>query len=370
MTHRQLNPIMEKSQSPSQVTTPNGVPLQISQEQLQQLQQMQLQQAQFTAIQVKQEFPNQNQLGNSNTITAELKHQIMDQSQGQMQIIDAPSVSPHHAPNSSAMGGSTTTLSTMSPLQAISSGHGDWGHSRLQLIQPSITNQGYLQHLYPPVLMSGNIIHSGIGQQPIQVITTGKPFSSGGPQMITTQNKSMMGGNNGNFGGSYAMPSIPSSQSQALVFSPVSMPQQQTILSTMSAQNNTKTSQQDLQKSIQNQKIIQKVNTNNSMNNNNNLGVNNTNIHSTQQCVQVSQAMPNTQILQQGNGQSMQITSPWVQGVPHFWTNGIQPQTLLTQNPIIIRGTQADGTQGMFIQQASTHHAIQSQQANQRKFNK
>lgn len=359
------------------------MPLQISPEQLQQLQQIQqLQQAQFAAIHVKQEFPNQNHLNNASAMTTELKTQMVEHNQGQvqqMQIIEGPPSSPHHTPNSSAMANpqaqhSTTTISTMSPLQ-IPAGQvpADWSHGRLQVLQPSISNQGYLPHLYSPVLMSGNLLHSGLGQQPIQVIASGKPFQGGQltPQMLTaTQGKPMISGTTGSFSGAYTLPTIPSSQSQTLLFSPVSVissqPQQQhqNILPAMQHPNN-KNSQQEVQKNLQGQKVLQKVSSTTSVQNSQNLGgASAGNPQSTQQCVQVSQAMPTAQIispLQQAGSQPMQITAPWLQSVPQFWTNGIQPQTLLAPNPIIIRGTQPDGTQGMFIPQA-THQQIQSQQ--------
>ncbi|ERL93205.1 hypothetical protein D910_10502 [Dendroctonus ponderosae] len=62
----------------------------------------------------------------------------------------------------------------------------------------------------------------------------------------------------------------------------------------------------------------------------------------------------------------MQLTNsfPWqftANGIPQVWaTNGLQSQALLTHNPIFIRGTQADGTPGMFIQQ--NPQTIQTQQ--------
>lgn len=55
---------------------------------------------------------------------------------------------------------------------------------------------------------------------------------------------------------------------------------------------------------------------------------------------------------------------PWqfTNGIPQVWaTNGLQSQTLLAQPPIFIRGTQADGTPGMFIQQ-NPQTTIQTQQ--------
>ncbi|XP_017774346.1 PREDICTED: polyhomeotic-proximal chromatin protein-like isoform X7 [Nicrophorus vespilloides] len=87
------------------------------------------------------------------------------------------------------------------------------------------------------------------------------------------------------------------------------------------------------------------------------------------QCVQVSQAMigsqPTAQIISPlQNGQPMQFT-PWqfTNGIPQVWTtNGLQSQALIAPNPIFIRGTQADGSQGMFIQQSPQAATIQTQQ--------
>lgn len=62
----------------------------------------------------------------------------------------------------------------------------------------------------------------------------------------------------------------------------------------------------------------------------------------------------------------MQFAAPWqFNGLPQVWTtNGLQSQTLLATptNQIFIRGTQPDGTPGMFIQQSPQATAIQTQQ--------
>lgn len=90
------------------------------------------------------------------------------------------------------------------------------------------------------------------------------------------------------------------------------------------------------------------------------------------QCVQVSQAMigsqPTAQIISplQPGGQPMQF-APWqFNGIPQVWAaNGLQSQTLLAApNPIIIRGTQPDGTSapGVFFQQSPQAATIQAQQ--------
>lgn len=90
------------------------------------------------------------------------------------------------------------------------------------------------------------------------------------------------------------------------------------------------------------------------------------------QCVQVSQAMlgsqPTAQIISpiQPNGQPMQF-APWQfsNALPQVaWTTGgLQSQALLAPNPIFIRGTQPDGTPGMFIQHnpQATATTIQAQ---------
>lgn len=62
----------------------------------------------------------------------------------------------------------------------------------------------------------------------------------------------------------------------------------------------------------------------------------------------------------------MQFATPWqfaANGIPQVWTtNGLQSQALLAPNPIFIRGTQPDGTPGMFIQQSPQATTIQTQQ--------
>lgn len=367
---------LEKSQSPAQQVAVQGQQnLQISHEQLQQLQQqLQLQQA-FggNAVQVKQEFPNQQtlsmadlkQLGDPNHV-----HQVQ-----QMQLIDASTGSPQqHPPHSQAMGmqnqQTTTTMTTMSPLQ-LQGGQvpGDWTHGRVQVVQQPLQNQQYLQQLYSPqVIMPGNILHPGLGQQPIQVITAGKPFQGGQitQQMLATaQGKQMMGNGATGFGGTYT---LPTSQSQTLLFSPVNVlssqpqqqqQQQQQNLVPMNGgnmnQNTPNKTQQDLQKTF-GQKVLQKVGTTV-----NAAGQNITNVtnqqQQSQQCVQVSQAMPTAQLINQipqSGAQQMQFAAPWLQSatVPQFWTaNGLQSQTtMLAPNSFLIRSTQPDGTQGMFIQ--------------------
>jgi hypothetical protein len=190
--------------------------------------------------------------------------------------------------------------------------------------------------------------------------------TAGGKQVLTS----------GAQGFSYAtLPTIPSSQSQTLLFSPVTVngvlnsqgqqqqSGQQSILPQMQNQN-TPTKQDNNQKNVGGQKVLQKVTTQNASNQQQQGNVsNNQQQNQQQQCVQVSQTMPTAQIL---SGQTMQFT-PWqLQGMTTpFWTataNGLQPQTLVA-NPILIRGTNPDGTQMIFQQspqQTTTQQTVQS----------
>lgn len=364
---------LEKSQSPAQqVAAPTSMPVQIINE----LQQMQYFQA-FgggTAVQVKQEFPNQS----SNTMSAELKQQIAEHNQAQqiqqLQIVETSPSSPHQPPNSTSMGmpqgQQTTTINTMSPLQ-LSGGQvpADWGHGRVQVVQQPIQNPAYLQQIYggPQVLMNSNII-PGLGPQ-VQVIAAGKPFQGGQiTSQMLSQGKPVLGNSQG-FSGAYT---LPTSQNQTLLFSPVSavnvisspQQQQQNILPAIGGQNNGNKAQtqQDLQKALQGQKVLQKMGTTNNVNGTQTL----TNNQQTgQQCVQVSQTMPTAQLInpiQQGGAQHMQF-APWQQ-LQQFWApNGLSPQTMLAQNSRYIIATQPDGTQGLqFIQHPqATSQTIQTQ---------
>ncbi|XP_059618853.1 polyhomeotic-proximal chromatin protein-like isoform X2 [Phlebotomus argentipes] len=403
---------LEKSQSPAQqpvaAQQPQPVPLALSQEQFQQLhQQLQLHSAfAGNAIQVKQEFPHQATAQPTMQMSTEIKQQIVDvanqqhQQQAQvqqMQVIDSAQATHQQNPPSSgaanAMGPpqTSTTISTMSPLHAMPANQvpAEWQHGRVQVLQQPIQNPAYLQQLYSPqVLMPGNILHSGLGQQQIQVIAAGKPFQSA-PQMLATtaQGKPVIGSSAGGFSGTYALPTIPSSQAQALLFSPVSVlssqpqQQQQNLLSTMQApQAGKPLSEQDMQKALAGQKVLQKVAASSAAVQNivasaatpAPQGATTAGAAPGQQCVQVSQAMP-TQIispLQQPSTQQMQF-APWLaQGVQQFWTtNGLQSQALLTQNPIIFRGAaQPDGSQSMFAvqpnPQAAAPQVIQAQPQN------
>lgn len=247
----------------------------------------------------------------------------------------------------------------------------DWGQ-RVQVVQQQLQNPAYLQPIYgQQVLMPGNLIQQGFGQQPqIQVITASKPFQGGQltPQMLTTaQGKSVLGNGATGFGGTYT---LPTSQPQTLLFSPVnvlgsqqSQQQQQNLLpmTTTTNQNNgvmtTKTNQQDMQKTFttQGQKIVQKtVNAAGQTISNPANGQQN-------QSIQVSQSatLPAQLInqIQQNGAQQMQF-APWLQAgsFPLWTTNGLPQQF---QNSIFIR---PDGTQGMFIHNAQPGtQAIQAQ---------
>ncbi|KQS23767.1 uncharacterized protein Dere_GG26263, partial [Drosophila erecta] len=411
---------LEKSQSPAQqVAAATNVPLQISPEQLQQLY------ANHPyAIQVKQEFST---TGNSGT---ELKHatsimEVQQQLQLQQQLSEASggaaasagtggAASPANSQQSQQQQHSTA-ISTMSPMQlAAATGGvgGDWTQGRtVQLMQPSAS------FLYPQMIVSGNLLHpGGLGQQPIQVITAGKPFQGNGTQMLTTttQNaKQMIGGQAGFAGGNYAtcIPSNHNQSPQTVLISPVNVishspQQQQNLLQSMAAaaqqqqltQQQQQFNQQQQQQLTQQQqqltaalakvgvdaqgklaqKVVQKVTTTSSAvqaaTGPGSTGSTQTQqvqqvqqqqqqtTQTTQQCVQVSQStlpvgvgaqsVQTAQLLNAGQAQQMQI--PW------FLQNatGLQP---FGPNQIILRN-QADGTQGMFIQQQPATQTLQTQQ--------
>lgn len=296
----------------------------------------------------------------------------------------------------------TTTINTLSPLQAMSGQVPTEWQNRVQVLPQTIQNATYLQQLYPgqPVVMTGNVIPGIGGQQQIQLITAcnnfliyifnifliiilfiinlaGKPFGSspmGTQQMLTTnsQGKQVISGT-GAFSGTYALPTIPSSQSQALVLSPFNMissqnQQGQNILpsiNTGQGGNKATSTQDQMQKQlVASQKLLKSNQQSQNINQNATQG---------QQCVQVPGAMQTTQLLsplQQASTQTMQFTSPWIQGTCQmpFWTaNGLQSQ-ILPPNSILIRGTNPDGTQGMFIQQAQNPQpqSVQNQAQNRK----
>lgn len=187
-------------------------------------------------------------------------------------------------------------------------------------------------------------------------------------QMITnSQGKQVLSGA-GAFSGTYTLPTIPSSQSQTLVLSPFNMissqnQQNQNVMSSINTGQNTNKilpQSEQVQKQFQQARMKQQQ-----ANANQNSGQG-------QQCVQVPSAMQTTQLLSplQQAGQTMQFTTPWIQGTCQmpFWTaNGLQSQ-ILPPNSILIRGTNPDGTQGMFIQQAQNpQQTVQQTQTQNRK---
>lgn len=345
-------------------------PIQISHEHLQQLQQLQIQHA-LGSIQVKQEYQNQQGL-------SEIKPQILEVNSHQqlqaMQMIDSQSA--HQSSNNIMAPQTTSGMNTISPLQTIQANQipSDWQQNRLQVIPQTIQNFP-LQQLYAtttgqPVMMSGNILG---GQQQIQLITAGKPFPGStlsAQQMLasTAPNKQVLGTTNQNYGSTYTLSS--GNQSQALVLSPFISSQQQSqqqqqshqqpqqgILASNSCNQtgNRQVNQNDPStKQIIAQKVYQKPNTVATSTPN----VQSSNISSSGQCIQVTQTqIPTAQIVnpiqQTGTPAAMQFGS-WLQGNVPFWTtNSLQPSTLLAPNSIVIRGTNPDGTHGMFIQQAS-----------------
>lgn len=218
----------------------------------------------------------------------------------------------------------STTMTTMPPLQ-LQNGQlpADW-NQRVQVVQQPIQNPAYLQTIYgQQVLMPSNLLQQNFNQQPqIQVIAAGKPLQGGQitQQMLATaQGKSVIGNSNG-FSGTYT---LPTSQSQTLLFSPVNVfssqpqQQQQNILPMTSAttQNNgtiaTKNQQQEMKNFSTPQKVVQKTNTVNAAGQ---TIATASNTQQNQQCVQVSQStIPTAQIInqiQQQGGQQMQFAAP------------------------------------------------------------
>lgn len=228
-----------------------------------------------------------------------------------------------------------TTMTTMPPLQ-LQNGQlpADW-NQRVQVVQQPIQNPAYLQTIYgQQVLMPGNLLQQGFNQQPqIQVIAAGKPLQGGQitPQMLATaQGKQVIGNSAGGFSGTYT---LPTSQSQTLLFSPVNVfssqpqQQQQNILpmTTSTTQNNTQIAAKNQQPEMKNfngqQKVVQKTNTVNAAGQTIATPANAP--QQNQQCVQVSQStIPTAQIInqiQQPGGQQMQFAAPVcsIQHHPH-----------------------------------------------------
>lgn len=210
-----------------------------------------------------------------------------------------------------------------------------------------------------------NLLHGGLGQQQQIQVITGKPFQNQiTPQMLAGGKPVITSGGQATYG-TYT---LPSNQSQAVLFSPVNLNIQQQnqqgsqqILPNM--QNQSTPTKADAQKQLGGQKILQKVSQGSGGQQQQTLtqSVANQNNQANQQCVQVSQTMPTAQLL---SGQTMQFAAPWqLQGMTPFLYNNIQPQTLLATNPIFIRGTNPDGTPGMFIQQSPTQNTQQTVQS-------
>lgn len=227
----------------------------------------------------------------------------------------------------------STTMTTMPPLQ-LQNGQlpADWNQRGIQVVQQPIQqNPAYLQTIYgQQVLMPGNILQQGFNQQPqIQVIAaSGKPLQSGQitPQMLATaQGKQVIGNSATGFSGAYT---LPTSQSQTLLFSPVNVfssqpqQQQQNILpmTTTTTPNNTqiaaKNQQQEMKNFSTQQKVVQqKTNASGqTISTPTNAQQNQQQQQQQQQCVQVSQsAIPTAQIInqiQQQGGQQMQFAAP------------------------------------------------------------
>jgi polyhomeotic-like protein 1 len=377
---------MEKSQSPAQQVQQNAqqMPLQLLSEQFQALPQFQIQQYSTgtpTTIQVKQEYATQQQQG----ITAADLKQLQDhqnQHMQQMQIVQESPQSPHQNSQNALQ-------------QAVQAGQvpAEYLQQRVQVLQQPLQNTSYLQHMYSPLVMSGNLLtHNGLGQQQqIQLIAAGKPFQNQlTQQMLTTSGgKPVLTATGAQGFSSYTPITIPSSQSQTLLFSPVAVngvissqaqaqqQNQQNMLPTLQTQSTP--TKNDGQKTIGGQKAMQKVGNQGGnqqqqqqqQNVSGNQQQNNQQQQQQQQCVQVSQQMPTTQLL---SGQTMQFATPWQlpasMGVAPLWaTNGIQPQTFQVSNPIFIRGTNPDGTPVLFQQspQQTTQQTVQ-QQHNRKSF--
>lgn len=354
---------MEKAQSPAQQVqqqqqqqAQQQMPLTLTQEQFQQIQQYQIQQAIANAtnqpvntIQVKQEYATAQQQQQPQGISAADLKTLQDHQQMQMQIVQESPQSPHQN-NQNAL------------QQTVQAGQlpAEWQQGRLQVIQQPTQ---YLPQMYQPQLvMTGNMLHGGMGQQQqIQLIAaSGKPFQNQlTQQMLTASGKPVLAsGGQASFQGY----TLPTSQSQTVLFSPVAIngvlnsPQgqnaNQNILPTM--QNQSTPTKSDGNKQIGQKQILQKVSQGGPTQQQQTVTgtiANQQQQQANQQCVQVSQTMPTAQIL---GGQTMQFASPWqlqgLQGMTPFWTSGIQPQTLLSANPIIFRGTNPDGTP-IFMQQ-------------------
>ncbi|KAI4466351.1 polycomb group protein [Holotrichia oblita] len=222
------------------------------------------------------------------------------------------------------------------------------------------------QHRLGPFQGAGHTATLAESHVPAALVIT-KPFQGNqlAPHMLTTaQGKQVLQGSQAaTFPGYTTIPTIPTTQNQqTLVFSQLGViSSQPNIIPTHSAPGTAIAQQkpQEMHKVMGGQKVIQKVTSNG--------GAVTVAPQQQGQCVQVSQAMlgtqPTAQIISpiQPNGQPMQF-APWQ--FPQVWTtNGLQSSTLLAApNPIFIRGTQPDGSPGMFIQQSPQATTIQTQQ--------
>lgn len=216
----------------------------------------------------------------------------------------------------------------------------DWNQRGIQVVQQPIqqANPAYVQTIYgQQVLMPGNILQQGsiqgFNQQPqIQVITAaGKPLQSGQitPQMLATaQGKQVIGNSATGFSGAYT---LPTSQSQTLLFSPImgsnsmnvfsSQPQQQqqnilpmsTTTTPNNAQGMTQQAQQiaannkDMKNFSAQQKVVQQK-TNNVNGTGQTISTQNANAQVSQSTIPTAQII--NQIQQPQGGQQMQFAAP------------------------------------------------------------
>uniref|UniRef100_A0A182W1F8 SAM domain-containing protein n=1 Tax=Anopheles minimus TaxID=112268 RepID=A0A182W1F8_9DIPT len=347
----------------------------------QQQQQQQIQQQQQQQAQQQQQQAQQQQM------------QVLAEASGV-----APSQSPHHAQTlqqqaaqqqqqqqQQSAAAAAAALNTMSPLQAMTTGQQlsstDWPHGRMVVQQP-ISNAQYLQQLYG----TQPIVFPPLGgQQQFQLITASKPFQ-GTPQMLTTTTGKQVIGTTGagNFNGPFTffspvsvVNSQPQAQAQNLLPALSATAAQSAVAAATGATGNkaATTHQQDMQKAIQNavaaasvagatsgQKVqLQKLGTATGLTGaagtaqQQNLAAltqQQAAAAAGQQCVQVSQApMQTAQLLsplQQQGPQQMQFSTQWP--LPgQIWST---PNGLVASNPIIIRGTNPDGTPNVFFPSA------------------
>ncbi|XP_052891417.1 polyhomeotic-proximal chromatin protein-like [Anopheles moucheti] len=411
---------LEKSQSPAQVAQQATVPLHLAQEQLLQYHQIQAYGGTIQVKQeytptptgqpgtagVDHQQQQQQQIQQQQQQQQQQAQQQQQQAQQQqMQVLAeasgvAPSQSPHHAQTlqqqaaqqqqqQQSAAAAAAALNTMSPLQAMTTGQQlsstDWPHGRMVVQQP-ISNAQYLQQLYG----TQPIVFPPLGgQQQFQLITASKPFQ-GTPQMLTTTTGKQVIGTTGagNFNGPFTFFSPvnvvntqPQAQAQNLLPALSATAAQSAVAAATGATGNKAgtTHQQDMQKALQNavaaasvagatsgQKVqLQKLGTAAGLTGaagtaqQQNLAAltqQQAAAAAGQQCVQVSQApMQTAQLLSplQQQGQQMQFSTQWpLSG--QIWST---PNGLVASNPIIIRGTNPDGTPNVFF--PSTQQTLQ-----------